>query len=362
MSTERMSRVFLDLLGVHSPSFNEKPTADIIRTFLSANNINCYEDDSSVKTGCDSGNIIAAAHGRARLCFCAHMDTIRIYDKKSALIEDGRISAQDCGVLGIDDKSGVAVLLEAMARMQEAGGIADDVHFVFTTCEEDGFLGAKHLDQRHFIDAYTFVADSGGVPIGYTVNRGVSQDSFEIKLLGRMSHASSLKGLNAITAAAELLALLPKGRLSEHSFVNIQDISTLPNPNTVPDFAAIKGGVLAYNGQGESAINEIIKTCERFSALSGIKYEINVTHDCDEFYTKEDSPIVAHAESAAQKANLNFSLGKTGAGSDAQIFAQRGGQTLKISTGMMGVHSKGEYIMLNDMERCVDYVLKLAGL
>ncbi len=361
MSIERMYRVFEDLLNAHSPSFNEKPAADIIKSFLSGLDIECCEDASASVTGCDCGNLITAAQGRARICFCAHMDSVYIYERKNVLRENGRVSAKGGGVLGIDDKSGVAVLLEAMARMRDTGGIPEDVHFVFTTCEEDGFLGAKHLDERHFLGAYTFVVDSGGVPVGYTVNRGASQDSFGIKVYGKMSHASGNNGVNAVVAAGELLAALPKGRVSDGCFVNVQSIYAPQNPNTVPDLTIIKGGVLAQDGQAGPVLNEMVKTCEGFSARTGIKCEIDVKNDCDGFYTKEDAAIVSYARSAAQKAGLEFSLGKTGAGSDAQIFAQRGGQTLKISTGMMKVHSKEEYVMLEDMERCVDYVLKLAG-
>lgn len=70
--------------------------------------------------------------------------------------------------------------------MHENSGIPNGVHFIFTTCEEDGFLGVRYVDKRYFSEAYTFVADSGGLPIGYTVIKGVSQYDFWVSVFGIM--------------------------------------------------------------------------------------------------------------------------------------------------------------------------------
>lgn len=234
---------------------------------------------------------------------------------------DGIASAKNGGVMGVDDKSGVAVLLEAITCMHENSGIPDGVHFIFTTCEEDGFLGVRYVDKRHFSKAYTFVADSGGLPIGYTVIKGVSQYDFWVSVFGVMSHTGNDLNVNAISITAQIFGSLNIGRYSKNTVVNVSEISCESNPNTVPECVKFGGQILSFDDkEAIEVLTAIEQTVKKITHENTCRYEFIGMLTCKGFEFDMNTQIIAYAQNAAHKACLDFSLGKTGAGSDAHIF------------------------------------------
>jgi tripeptide aminopeptidase len=357
-----MRDVFFRLLETESPFYREKPAVDLVTAFLDEQGIPWTDDGSAPRTGCNSGNIIveggdrAGGHSAARLSFCAHLDTIRIFEKKAPVLEGGVVKAPGGGVLGIDDKSGTALLLELIASLHEKGGLAPDIHFLFTVCEEAGFLGARALDPRHFSGAYNFVVDSGGVPMARAVSAGAGQITWTITLRGKAAHASSGDGKNAALLAAALLSELDPGPGGRAAFIHAAALECPGSPNTVPDRAEISGQILYSDPvEAEALLGELRETAER----SGGTCEAR--RDCAPWSVPEDDPIVVYAREAAAVVGQSLHLGTTGAGSDAQVIAERGGRVIKISTGMRNPHSGEEQIDLEDMKRCFAFLWALAG-
>ena len=358
--SQRLRRYLEMLLCVYSPSKKEGAAAAVIKNVLEALGVSYIEDDTAALSGSDTGNIIAGGSECPRICFCAHMDTIHIYQKNEYTIKDGVVRGAGGGVIGIDDKTGVAVLLAAMACIQDNGGVPDDVRFIFTTCEEEGFLGAQHLDTRHFLGAYNFVVDSGGLPVGRVVSRGASQYDITINVEGRMSHTGHPDGPHALLLSAELLGIIKTGRVSKETFVNISDLQCEGNDNTIPKRAVIKGQILSFNDdEALSLLCEMDKTISGFLVQHGLKG--GLVYTCSAPGYVSDTDIIAYAKKAAASAGLPFEEGQTGAGSDAHVMIGRGAKALKISSSMMNVHSDDEYVSLADLDLCVQYVLALAG-
>jgi tripeptide aminopeptidase len=356
-----MNEVFFRLLEAESPSGFEKKAADIICGFLDKQGIRWKDDGTAIKTGSNVGNIIVAGSGQARLSFCAHFDTIRIFEKKKPCCEGTIVKAQDGGVLGIDGKSGVALLLELAASLHENGGIPEDIHFLFTAHEESGFKGAWELDPRHFCGAYTFVLDSGGIPLVRVVSRAVGQISYAITVHGVMGHASSHGTKNAALFSAQLIPLLKPGKAEDESFIHVGSIECPGNPNTIPDSSVISGQILSYNKkESEKILIDMKTTVENLAREQDFSADFKVQYDCDPWAVPDDDPIINYARDAAAKTGLPFTLGQSWSGSDAQVLAQRGGKVIKISTGMMAPHSKEEHIDLEDMKKCADYLWRLA--
>lgn len=362
MNFDRMKKLFLALLETESPYGFESGSARVVRSFLDEQGIPWYDDGSAAVTGCDCGNIIIAGPGAARLSFCAHLDTIRIFEKKKPVCEGTVVRAFGGGVLGIDDLSGVALLLELAASLHENGALAPDIHFLFTVSEEAGFKGAWALDPRHFTGAYTFVLDSGGLPLVRVVRRGVGQISYTITLHGVMCHTSAQGTKNAALFSARLIPLLKPGAAGKASFIHVGSIDCPGSPNTVPDCSVIGGQVSSFDqAEAEAVIAAMRKTTEQFARDEGVTADFEIHHDCDPWVTPDDDPIIAYARSAAGKAGLPFELNETRSGSDAQVISRRGGRVIKISTGMLCPHSKAEHIDLEDLRRCGEYLRVLAG-
>lgn len=358
--SQRLQGYLEMLLGVYSPSKQEGTAAAVIKNVLDTLGVAYIEDDTAALSGSNTGNIIAGGREHPRVSFCAHMDTIRIYQKNEYTVKDGIVRGKCGGVIGIDDKTGVAVLLAAMADMQDNGGIPNDVRFIFTTCEEEGFWGAWHLDAQHFMGAYNFVVDSGGLPVGRVVSQGASQYDIAVNVEGQMSHTGHPDVPHALLLSAKLLGLIKTGRVSEETFVNISDIKCEGNDNTIPKRAAIKGQILSYNeDEALSILREMDGTVSSFLSQHGLMGSLAYTHAAPGYVS--DADIIAYAQKASAAVELPFEEGRTGAGSDAHVMIARGAKALKISSGMMNVHSEDEYVSLDDLELCVKYVLALAG-
>ena len=362
MNSERMKTIFFKLLEPESPFGFEKPVAGIVCAFLDEHGIRWEDDGTAAKTGSNVGNIIVAGPGDARISFNAHLDTIRIFERKKAVCDGTIVKAENGGLLGIDDMSGVAAVLELAASLHENGGIPPDTHFTFTVSEERGFRGAWALDPRHFKNAFTFVLDSGGVPLVRIVRRGVGEITFTVTVRGTMGHASLQGGKNAAVLSAKLITLLKPGKTGNDSFIHFGSIECPGNPNTIPDCSVFSGQIMFFDEKEGNAISSQMKeTVNRFAGEEDCTVDFETVFDCAPWYVSDDDPIINYAREAAAKASLPFELNETRSGSDAQVIHRRGGKVVKISTGMMKPHSKSEYIDLEDLNRCVNYLWRLAN-
>ena len=360
MNFERMKNIFFQLLETESPYGFEKEAASVVCNFLDQHGIAWKDDGSAARTGSNVGNIIVAGPGNARLSFNAHLDTIRIFEKKKIVCEETIVKAQGGGILGIDDMSGVAAVLELAASLQENGGIPADIHFLFTVSEERGFRGAWALEPRHFENAFNFVIDSGGVPLVRVVRRGIGEITFTVTVRGIMGHASLQSGRNAAVLAAKLIPLLNPGKRGEDSFIHIGSIECPGSPNTIPDKAAFDGQIMFFDtDEGNTLAAEMKDITEKFSMEEDCKIDFETVYDCKPWFVPDNDEIISYAKDAAAKAGLPFALSETRSGSDAQVIHQRGGKVIKISTGMMKLHSKEEYIDLKDLNRCAEYLWNL---
>lgn len=361
MNTDRLKETFFELLSVYSPYKREKKTLEYIKRYLNRIGVDYYEDGSAKDTGCDCGNLIVGGGGYAKIAFFSHMDTIEIYEDNRIIIDnEGVIKGENGGVIGIDDKSGIAIILEMISALTEQGGIPEGVHFIFLTNEELDFSGAKYLPERHFINAFNFVLDSGKRPIGLVVIKGADHYCFEAKITGIMSHVGNMANVHSLHTAATIIEALNIGRRTENSVLNVSNVICESNPSTIPRAIVIEGQLLSYKAEeAKELLAEIKNTIESISNKNGCTAEFCYECKAPGFDTDENSEIVFIAKKAAERENLEFCAGKTGAGSDAHVISYRGGKAIKISTGMMNVHTDNEWISIYDMMKCVKYCLAI---
>lgn len=81
----------------------------------------------------------------------AHMDTVECFPVDREIIKEGAIWSSNHGILGADDRAGVAVVLE-VAKWLETARFSGNVKFVFTVGEEEGLVGARALDDSFLWD------------------------------------------------------------------------------------------------------------------------------------------------------------------------------------------------------------------
>ena len=114
INPDRLVNTFLDLVRIDSPSGQEAAIGLELQARLTALGLAAGIDEH--------GNVIARLDGdRVNwLLLSAHMDTVGKDTGIQPIIRDGIISSDGTTILGADDKSGVAAILETLAVLQRA--------------------------------------------------------------------------------------------------------------------------------------------------------------------------------------------------------------------------------------------------
>jgi tripeptide aminopeptidase len=359
INRERLLKTFIDLLRVDSPSFHEKKIGALLATELR-------------KRGCQvkvqkfdkSFNLIAVRKGNAAgtqpLLLSGHMDTIEPTGGLRFGIKAGRLSSTGDTVLGADDKSALAQILEALAVVHENDLPHGDLEIVFTSAEERGLHGAKNLDFGMIRSRYGLVLDSSG-SVGKLVVAAPTHITYEMRVIGKAAHAGiePEKGINAIHAAAEVIATVPHGRIDAVTTANIGIIKGGTATNVVPKEVVIHGELRGHDDKTLLGTRKtIFDTARRVVKKKGAVIHIADYEEYQSFKIDAFDPFLQFAGRVMKSCGITPSHVITGGGSDANIFNKRRIKTINLSTGMQKVHSNEEYILLKDLYKGSHLVLK----
>lgn len=141
------------------------------------------------------GNILAQKRYRGgngpTILLNAHLDTVVPIDPGRIILKENNIWTSSSGILGADDRAGVAVLLQ-MARNLEKSSFRGTVKFILTVEEEIGLVGAQHVDEYFLwdIDA-AIVLDRRGT--GDIVVSGGGYIPFCDEIYGQFMEAAAVK-------------------------------------------------------------------------------------------------------------------------------------------------------------------------
>src|SRR5205807_482945 len=168
---ERLHETFAALCRIPSPSRHERGVADWLTEQLRALGLEPDEDDCGPIVGSDAGNLLARLPGRGpgSMLLCAHMDTVPLAAPVEPVLVDGHWENAHDGILGADNKTAVAVILELARRLTAAGEPPPiGIEILFTMCEEVSLSGSEEFDVSRLQSAFGFVFDHA-TPIGEIV-------------------------------------------------------------------------------------------------------------------------------------------------------------------------------------------------
>ena len=262
-------------------------------------------------------------------------------------------------VLGGDDKSGIAAILELLAVLKENNSPHPMIEVVVTTCEEIGLLGAKHLDYQKMQAHYGYALDSSG--IDHVVVGAPAANKIEIKIQGLAAHAGLCPeaGINALALTAEALSSLRLGRLDDESTRNFGVIQGGVATNIVPEQIVLKGEVRSHStAKLDLYTKEIIDAftqavaCWQGNPSTGDKrpsFKFEIIADYPALTIADDTPVIQRVHKAEKIAGKTLRYIVAGGGSDANILSGYGLPTAIIATGMNKVHTVDEQLDLNDL-------------
>ena len=150
INQERIKNLLLELVQIDSHSRKEREVAECIKRYCEAMGAQVEIDDAGEKVGGNSGNVIARFRGTIpnaeSIMMSAHMDTVVPGEGVKPMVEGDIIRTDGTTVLGGDDKSGCAVIIEVIRCLQEQNIPHAPIEAIFSICEEVGLLGAKNVD------------------------------------------------------------------------------------------------------------------------------------------------------------------------------------------------------------------------
>src|SRR2546423_11262603 len=217
INQERIKNLLLELVQIDSVSREEREVAQRICTLCEEMGAEVEIDGAGSKVGGNTGNVIAGFPGTLpqaeAIMMSAHMDTVVPGRGVKPIVEGDIIRTDGSTVLGGDDKSGCAVIIETIRCLQEQNIPHAPIDAVFSICEEVGLLGAKHLDVSKLRARYGLVFDSDDP--GFLFTKGPSANHMEFRIYGLESHAGVAPedGISAIKIAAEAIAAMKLGRI-----------------------------------------------------------------------------------------------------------------------------------------------------
>ena len=137
--------LFTELAVVPSPPGDERAVADLVLRYLAACGLDADEDAAGPAIGSTMGNLYTRLEPTAAgepLLLCAHLDTVPPTAAIEPVVDDGTVRNAAGTILGADNKSAVAAMVEAAQRLVGEARPHAGVELVFTPKEEVGLRGA----------------------------------------------------------------------------------------------------------------------------------------------------------------------------------------------------------------------------
>ena len=361
-----MLSLFLELAALPSPPGEERAVADRVLDYLAALGLEADEDDAGAKVGSTMGNIFCriepAGENGEPLFFCAHLDTVPPEAPIEPVVGEDEVVRNGAGtILGADDKSAVAAMLEAAVRLLEDGRPHSGVELLFTPKEEVGLLGAAAFDESRLVSRVGYVYDHAG-PVGEVILGAPHQQKLDVRFHGRAAHAGMFPedGRSAIAAAARAIADLRLGRLDDETSANVGRIEGGTARNVVPEWCGFAAEARSHDERKlADLIREMVDTITFAASLEECEVEAQVSGLSRGYRFRRDDLPVRLAAAALERVGREPSYILSGGGADANVFNERGLQCVNLANGMTDIHTPDERIAVADLQEMVEVTLAL---
>ena len=333
------------------------------------------------------------------ICFCSHVDTApdcsgtdvkpilhRQYDGADIVLPDDAsqvlrvkdspylknhighdiITASGKTLLGADDKSGVAIIMQLAQTLLDNPNIKHgDIRIAFTPDEEVG-KGTARIDMKKLGADFGYTLDGGEA--GDLEDETFSADGASIVIHGVISHPGYAKGvmINAIKIAGEILDALPKNEWcpeateGREGFVHPVSVNGIAEKATigfiVRDFTT--EGLVAHHARLKKIAADIVA---RYPGTSMEYIQQEQYRNMKEVLLKHPQ-VADYAEEAIVRSGLTVRKHPIRGGTDGSRLSYMGLPCPNIFTGMQNIHGKLEWIGVNDMVKAVETLVHLSAI
>jgi tripeptide aminopeptidase len=266
--------------------------------------------------------------------------------------------------LGADDKAGVAEIMDAANFfMQHTEVKHGTIKILFTPDEEVG-KGTSKLDMKKLGAQFGYTLDGGEA--GSLEDETFSADGVQLIIYGVITHPGHAKDklVNALKIAGDVLASLPRAELSpettEHKdgFIHPVRVDGIAEKTTI-DFI-IRDFITEGLKKKEDLLLSLIETV--LKKYPGAKFEFNVKEQYRNMKEVLDQhpQVVAYAKEAIKRSGLRLKMESIRGGTDGSRLSFMGLPCANLFAGMQAIHSKKEFISVQDMNKAVETIVNLA--
>jgi tripeptide aminopeptidase len=331
------------------------------------------------------------------ICFCAHVDTApdcsgtgvkpilhKNYQGQDIVLPDDNtqvlrmneypylqrqlgndiITASGTTLLGADDKAGVAEIMDLANFLLTNPGIKHGgIKILFTPDEEVG-KGTAKADLKKLGADFGYTLDGGDA--GSLEDETFSADGVQVIIHGVIAHPGYAKDkmINALKIAGEILAALPKDRLSPESTDGKRGFIHPVRVEGIAEKCTIDFIIRDFETEGLTKKEDYLRTQieERMRTYPRASFEFKVTEQYRNMKEVLDvNPhVVEYAREAIARAGLTLKMESIRGGTDGSRLSFMGLPCPNLFAGEQAIHSKLEHISIQDMNKAVETMVHLA--
>jgi len=276
------------------------------------------------------------------------------------------ITASGKTLLGSDDKAGVAEIMDlANFLMTNKDVKHGEIKILFTPDEEVG-RGTEKVDLKKLGADFAYTLDGGNT--GSLEDETFSADAVEVIIHGVIAHPGYAKGkmINAMKIAGEILAALPKDRLSPESTEGKRGFIHPVRLEGIAEKCTIDFIIRDFETKGlqkkEDYLRTQIEELMRLYPKASFEYKVTEQYRNMKEILLLHPQVVDHAKEAIKRAGLKLKMESIRGGTDGSRLSFMGLPCPNLFAGEQAIHSKLEFISVQDMNKAVETMVHLVSI
>jgi tripeptide aminopeptidase len=330
------------------------------------------------------------------ICFCAHVDTasdcsgthvkpvvhknyrgddIILPDDKTQILRlseypylqtqigNDIITASGTTLLGSDDKAGVAEIMDLANFLSNNKELKHgEIKILFTPDEEVG-RGVAHVDMKKVGADFGYTLDGG--ERGSLEDETFSADGVQVIIHGVIAHPGYAKDkmINAMKIAGRILDALPKDRLSPESTEGKRGFIHPVRVEGIAEKCTIEFIIRDFETPGLKKKEDFLRTLveEAVRSFPKARFDYIVTEQYRNMKEVLDvhPHVVDYAKEAIARAGLELKMESIRGGTDGSRLSFMGLPCPNLFAGEQAIHSKLEFISIQDMNKAVETMVHL---
>jgi tripeptide aminopeptidase len=330
------------------------------------------------------------------ICFCAHVDTApdcpganvkpivhRNYQGQDLILPDDPsqvirmtdypylaeklgediITASGTTLLGADDKAGVAIIMDFANFLITNPSIEHGaVRLLFTPDEEVG-RGTEKLDLKKLGADFGYTLDGGD--LGSLEDETFSANAVRITFHGIIAHPGMAKGklVNALKLASSFLESLPKDTLSPETTAGREGFVHPTEVKGIADQCVVEFLIRDFQTAELASKQQLLKELAQqvCDAHPGTRFSMEVKEQYRNMKEILDRHphVVELARKAMEITGIKVKTECVRGGTDGSRLSFMGLPCPNIFAGEQAVHSRHEFVCVQDMQKSVETLVHL---